>query len=400
MVWRLVVLCAVSYAWQFALGESVTNGAETTGRASDTNSNVGPVNIDSDGKLAKHLSTYNLFRDARRQIPNEGVVPYDLNTPHFADYATLHRFVWIPEGQSCKYGPEGELQYPPGSTIIITVGYLNDLRAPERGERIVETRLLIRRGGDWVGAQYVWNDETTDARLAVAGEKIDVSWVHSNGDDRGYTYRVPNRNQCIQCHEIDEQFIPLGPVHARYLNKSFDYDHGRQNQLEYWSEIGYLSGLPANGERIPRVPAWDDPETGDLDSRARAYLDMNCSSCHRPGGIAITSGLDLRYEQDEPVRFGIYKAPVAAGRSAGNARFVINPGEPEKSILMLRLRSTDPGIRMPIVGRALMHEEGVELIRQWISEMDYPVMSANQDRLDQERKYDARSSERPNEIHN
>ncbi|MEZ6079928.1 MAG: hypothetical protein R3C56_30915 [Pirellulaceae bacterium] len=56
---------------------------------------------------------------------------------------------------------------------------------------------------------------------------------------------------------------------------------------------------------------------------------------------------------------------------------------------MLRLRSTDPGIRMPIVGRGLMHEEGVELIRQWISEMKYPEMAAHQDRLDQEREAQA-----------
>ncbi|MEZ6079927.1 MAG: hypothetical protein R3C56_30910 [Pirellulaceae bacterium] len=65
----------------------------------------------------------------------------------------------------------------------------------------------------------------------------------------------------------------------------------------------------------------------EMSIHARAYLDMNCSSCHRPGGIGFTSGLDLRYEQDEPVRFGVYKAPVAAGRSAGNARFVIKPGD-------------------------------------------------------------------------
>ncbi len=385
MAWRLIGVCAICLATQLAPGASGPVAAETIDRAGDSGPrDVGPVNIDSDGKLARFLSTYNLFRDPQRQIPNEGVVPYELNTPHFADYATLHRFVWIPEGHSCKYGPKGELQYPLGSAIIITIGYLHDMRAPERGEKIIETRLWIRSSRGWVGAQYVWNDTTSEARLTVSGEKVDVSWVHSNGEDREHSFRVPNRNQCMQCHEIDDQMIPLGPVHARYLNKSIDYDHGRQNQLKYWSQIGYLSGLPANQEQIPRVPVWNDPETGDLDSRARAYLDMNCSGCHRPGGIAFTSGLDLRYEQDEPVRFGIYKAPVAAGRSAGIARFVIKPGDPEKSILMLRLRSTDPGIRMPIVGRGLMHEEGVDLIRQWISEMEYPEMAANQDRLDQE----------------
>lgn len=390
MVWRQIIFWAICLATPITPRASGPMAAERLDGVEPSNAqDMGPVNIESNGKLAGVLSTYNLFRDARRQIPNEGVIPYELSTPHFADYATLHRFVWIPKGQSCQYGPQGELHYPLGSAIILTVGYLDDMRAPEHGEQIVETRLWIRSPGGWVGAQYVWNDDTSEARLSVAGKKVDVAWVHSNGEDREYAYRAPNQNQCSQCHEMDEQSFPLGPVHARYLNTSMNYDHGRQNQLEYWSQIGYLSGLPAKQQQIPRIADWDDPETGDVDSRARAYLDMNCSSCHRPGGIGFTSGLDLRYEQDEPVRFGVYKAPVAAGRSAGNARFVIKPGDPEKSILMLRLRSTDPGIRMPIVGRGLMHEEGVELIRQWISEMKYPEMAAHQDRLDQERKAQA-----------
>ncbi len=347
---------------------------------------VGPVNIDVDGELAERLSTYRLFRDPRRQIPNAGVIPYDLNTSHFADYSTLHRFVWMPPGRSCQYGPNGELEFPLGAAIVLTVGYADDLRDPTKGERLVETRLWIRRANGWIGAQYVWNDQTTDARIALTGAQVDVSWIHSDGGKRAHKFRVPNKNQCAQCHQIDDKMIPLGPVHARYLNKTFPYERGQQNQLEYWAEIGYLKGLPKDAEQIPHVPTWNDPTTGDLDSRARAYLDMNCSACHRPGGIAITSGLDLRFEQNVPVRFGIFKAPVAAGRSAGVGRFVIEPGNPDKSIMIMRLQSTDPGVRMPIVGRDLMHEEGVALIRQWISELEYPEMSAKQYQTDHQRQ--------------
>ena len=67
------------------------------------------------------------------------------------------------------------------------------MRAPERGEKIIETRLLIRDARGWVGAQYVWNDDATDARLAVAGEMVDVSWLDSNGQDQEHSFRVPNR---------------------------------------------------------------------------------------------------------------------------------------------------------------------------------------------------------------
>ena len=342
-----------------------------------------PVSIDYNSEPANLLSTYNLFKDPRNQIPNGGVVPYDLNTPHFADYATLHRFIWMPQESSCDYGPNGELEFPTGATIILTVGYPGDLRDPKVPERILETRLWIRKADGWIGSQYIWNDETTEARLSLTGKSAEVSWIHSDGTDRHYTVRMPNRNQCLQCHEIDDHVVPLGPVHARYLNKNYPYSHGSQNQLEYWASIGYLTGLPPANSKLPRVAVWNDPATGDLNARARAYLDMNCSSCHRKGGIAITSGLDLSLDQNEPVRFGIFKAPVAAGRGAGNGRFVIEPGHPERSIMMVRMESTDPGVRMPVVGRGLMHAEGVELIREWILQMDYPDMATNQAMIDE-----------------
>ncbi len=374
----LLTLAALSFVTPPAsrAGESLSAGTtDATGAR--------PASIDYNADPADLLSTYNLFKDPRNQIPNDGVIPYDLNTPHFADYATLHRFVWMPKGSSCQYGPHGDLEFPTGATIILTVGYARDLRDPKAAEHILETRLWIRKPQGWIGAQYVWNDETTEAKLSLAGERIDVSWIHSDGADRHHTFRVPNRNQCLQCHEINDHIVPLGPVHAQYLNKNFPYSHGSQNQLEYWAKIGYLNGLPANENERPRVAVWNDSSTGDLNARARAYLDMNCSSCHRKGGIGITSGLDLSLDQNEPVRFGIFKAPVAAGRGAGNGRFVIEPGYPERSIMMVRMESTDPGVRMPVVGRGLMHAEGVELIREWISQMDYPDMAASQGKIDE-----------------
>lgn len=369
--WLMVILCLLSLS---------TDCLRATER-----SELPPVNIDVNAEPAPVLSAYNLFRDARRQIPNDGVIPYDLNTPHFADYANLHRFVWMPEGISCEYGPHGEIEYPTGAALIITMGYAADLRDSESAEHIVETRLWMKRDDGWIGAQYSWNKETTEATLALAGEHTPVSWIDAHGEQQHHTFRVPNRNQCAQCHAIDDQLIPLGPLHARYLNKTYEYEHDVQNQLERWVEVGYLTGLPEEDEREPGIAVWNDPSTGDVASRARAYLDMNCSSCHRPGGIGFTSGLDLRYDQQVPVKFGVYKSPVAAGRGSGNLRFVIEPGHPDRSILLYRLKSTDPGVRMPVVGRSIAHEEGVALIEEWIAGMKYPEMTARQREVDTRR---------------
>jgi hypothetical protein len=43
---------------------------------------------------------------------------------------------------------------------------------------------------------------------------------------------------------------------------------------------------------------------------------------------------------------------------------------------MLRLESVDPGVMMPELGRSLVHEEGVALVRRWIEEMPDPLGEA------------------------
>ena len=110
-------------------------------------------------------------------------------------------------------------------------------------------------------------------------------------------------------------------------------------------------------------------KTGSLDARARAWLEINCAHCHNPAGPARNSGLDLLASQTNPTAYGVYKAPVAAGRGSGGREFDIVPGQPDKSIMVYRIASTDGGIMMPELGKRLVHEEGLALIREWIAAM-------------------------------
>jgi hypothetical protein len=73
--------------------------------------------------------------------------------------------------------------------------------------------------------------------------------------------------------------------------------------------------------------------------------------------------------QTDMARLGLGKPPVAAGRGSGNRKYGIVPGKPAESILLFRMESDDPGIRMPELGRQLKHVEGVELVRAWIKEL-------------------------------
>lgn len=327
-----------------------------------------PVNLDPDAKPFKLLSEYGFFKgDGSTQEPNEGVIPYDINTPLFSDYTAKYRFVWMPEGTSATYSDgDDAFEFPVGTALIKTFSYWNDIRDQSKGEKLLETRLLIHSSEGWLGHVYIWNEEQTDAVFKVAGGTVDVEWIHYDGQPRSNNYIIPNVNQCKGCHEIGKQMQPIGPK-ARNLNKLFSYHDREENQLTRWTDVGYLSGAPDNPDEASRLPVWDDPSTGSVAERARAYLDANCMHCHNPnGGPADTSGLDLRYTNTNDRLLGINKPPVAAGRASGGLLYDIVPGKPDESILVFRLESTDPGIMMPELPRRMVDEEGAELIREWI----------------------------------
>ena len=142
------------------------------------------------------------------------------------------------------------------------------------------------------------------------------------------------------------------------------------NQLEYYNEQEILADFNKSAEDSPRLAVWNDPSTGDLETRAKAYLDSNCRHCHSPYGKANYSGLFLNSEAKLATSLGLCKPPVAAGRGAGFSTFDIVPGEPDQSIIVERTDSDKSAIRMPEVGRNLIHKEGVELLREWISSIE------------------------------
>jgi uncharacterized repeat protein (TIGR03806 family) len=322
------------------------------------------------------LSEYGLFvGNGATQEAADGVVPYDLNSALFSDYANKHRFVKLPPGTSAKYDPDKVFDFPVGSIVAKTFGCLHDIRDPSKGERLLETRLLVHTPEGWLGLPYVWNKEQTEAFLDVGGSTVDVSWVHTDGKDRSVNYVIPNANQCKSCHENNKIQAPIGPK-ARNLNKDFAYKDGTENQLVHWTKAGILEGAPSPDE-APRLAKAMDPSSGTLDERARAWLEINCAHCHNPEGPAKTSGLDLMASQQDPSKYGILKTPVAAGRGAGGFTFDILPGKPAESILMYRLLSTDPGVMMPELPRRLVDDEGVALIHEWIAQMP-PVESTKE----------------------
>lgn len=170
---------------------------------------------------------------------------------------------------------------------------------------------------------------------------------------------MPSEQQCKKCHADGDEIVPIG-----LRPSSFD----RDDQIARFVERGLLASAPA-ATPAPRAPAWDDPSTGSVAARARAYLDANCGYCHDTTGAARTSGLLLRREQTDPRALGICKPPVAAGRGSGDLRYDVVPGEPGASILIHRMRSTEPQAMMPEIGRSLAHDEAIAVVSAWIADL-------------------------------
>ena len=344
-------------------------------------------------RVPRTLSDWNVFKISEAGLAlHDQVRSYELAVPLFSDYAGKFRTIKIPRGVGkIGFSMDKAFSFPVGSVVTKTFYYpvekIHSIAIVGRDgkehpyvpeakpsgifahQHLIETRILYRRKDGWQTYSYIWDRDQRAARLNVLGKKYRIRLQVDAPED--FVYQVPNRNQCIGCHMrmdgFERKIRPIG-LRAKHLNRNIEMTTGVTNQLRDWYEQGVLAELP-NLKLIPRLFALDDDQAS-LESRARSYLDINCAHCHSADGPANTSGLFLAYEAREPTRYGICKTPVAAGNGGGQVRYDIEPGHPDQSLLWQRLRSRDPAVRMPEFGRSLAHQPAVDLIYQWIQQLD------------------------------
>ena len=336
-------------------------------------------NFDAVEVTCETLSAYNLFADPTDPRANSnGGIHYEMITPLFTDYAQKYRFIFVPEGKQAAYNSSNTLDFPVGTIIAKTFTMPRDFLNDGAGEEIIETRLLIHRKEGWKALPFIWREDRGDADLALAGGTRAVSWIHSDGSNRSTNYVIPDANSCKTCHSTvrsesgsgvnqETVLIPIGPK-ARFLNRDNLYEGESVNQLAYMAQQGVLAGLPKDLDSIDTVPDWEDT-AANLQDRAKGYLDANCAHCHSPGGFASNSGLFMEYWREVDTSYGICKTPVAAGAGSGGLRFDIVPGNADQSITSYRMDSNQPDVRMPEIGRTLIHDEGVALVREWVNSL-------------------------------
>ena len=325
----------------------------------------GSINVDIAAKPPRFLSEYGLFKDLAQQIPNDGVYPYELNNGHFSDGLDVQRFIWMPQGAQATYNDALRFDFPVGTLLLQTFSH---------GDKRIESRLLLRQAENWTLTAYKWNDEGTDARKAIAGGIVTLAADEGADPEK---YIILNMNDCKRCHENQETLFPLG-LTARNLNRDINASDGPKNQLAHWVESGILTDAPQDTADYPAGVQWDNPESGTINDRARAWLDINCAHCHNPLGAGNMSGLDLSITQQDPLRIGIYKPPVAAGRGSDGHKFSIDPGSPQTSFIVRRLNSIDSAVMMPPLGRMKAAEAPATLVAEWIAAMKFGEAEAEE----------------------
>lgn len=279
--------------------------------------------------------------------PAPGMIPYEINAPLWSDGADKRRHFAIPDGTTIMVNAEQDWVLPIGSVTMKTFAV---------GGTPVETRLFMRHeDGGWAGYTYEWNEDGTDATLLPAGKTKELTAAAA--------WAYPSRNQCIQCHSVAAGGT-LG-LETAQLNRDAVYPSTNRlsGQLATLEHIGVLAtALPPQAE----APRLADPESGEpLEARARAYLHANCSHCHRPMGGGQGT-MDLRYTQ--LLRNTMTCDADNTQGTVGGATKLIVAGEPENSILSLRMHATDAK-RMPPISVTVVDAVGTMVVDNWISSL-------------------------------
>lgn len=289
----------------------------------------------------------------------------------------------MPTGSKATYaGDDKILEFPVGSAIIKTFYY--DNVQPSNTTQILETRIMIRKSDGWIFADYVWNDEQTEAYFDLAGSFKPISWKDENDVIKSTNYRIPSEVECNVCHKAktlennisNDIQIPIG-IKPQNLNYNFNYGNEYKNQLTKWVELGYLESNFSLPSAANTVVDYSD-ETQPLDLRARSYVDINCAHCHQPNGHCDYRPMKLNFSATGlPNGEGLTNMGVCVPTQDMQdfppaLASIITPANPNRSMFYYRINTTDESYRMPLHGRTVIHEEGVALMEQWINSLTTP----------------------------
>ena len=314
-------------------------------------------------KFPRRLSETGLFRSTKAHLVETGVISYSVNAPGWADGAAGERYIALPGETQIGYASSGGWNFTNGAVLVQTLSLERETGKPASRQRI-ETRLLVRQGGQWAGYSYRWNDAQSDATLvqkAGAEKEFTIQDRRAPGGTRRQVWHFPSRAECSACHSRAANFV-LGLTESQ-MNRLQDYAGVKDNQLRAWEHLGlFTNALPKPPAELTRQA---DPydASASLEARARSYLHANCSVCHvEAGGGNSKMTLSLGAKSEKMNVIGARPQHDTFG--IANA-MLIAPADPDRSILYQRLSRRGRG-QMPPVVISTVDEQAVALFRDWI----------------------------------
>ncbi len=309
------------------------------------------------------LSATGLFTNLADLSPSPGVLPYAPNLSFWSDYAIKSRWFTIPDAtNTMTWSRDGLWTFPDGM-IWVKHFDLEMTRGNPLTKRRLETRLLVKNSGGAYGVSYRWNDAQTDATLVPdEGAEFTLN-ITNNGVPYSQTWHIPSRAECLACHTPAAGYALS--FTTRQLNRTNTINGFSGNQLDLLNAAGYFVNAPESPNVLPRHLRPDETAF-PLEARARSYLAVNCSHCHRAGGTASPSAWDGRPELALN-QTGLING--AAIHNLGNPtnRLVV-PGDLVHSVVWNRIAATNGFTRMPPLGSSELDQTNMALISDWITQ--------------------------------
>lgn len=306
------------------------------------------------------LSQTKVFSDLATLTPAPGVIPFDVGTPLWSDAAKKERWLIVPNdgtpdsaNERIDVSSDGAWKFPVGTVLVKHF----ELQQESGAIRRLETRFLVHEEGQrYYGVTYRWKEDHSDAELQ--NPKSFREPVN------GQTWHYPSRSECGQCHNPSANFV-LGPKTAQ-LNRPLYYAASgvTANALETLQGLGLLS-TPLMPASLPRMPTMHEA-TAFAEERARAYLDANCSHCHRPEGPG-RGEFDLRLTTALAEQ-AIVGGEVIESLGIADAKLLV-PQKPESSVMFKRLSAVD-NTAMPPLAKGLVDTSAVSVFTAWLQAMN------------------------------
>jgi len=321
---------------------------------------------DRGAELPRLLRDTGLYAPGSVTQVRRGIASFSPQYPLWSDGAEKNRWMHLPPGTFIDASKPDAWEFPRGTKLWKEFAH--------EGTR-VETRYIERvRDGSWRFATYIWNESGTDAVLAPA-RGVAALPVRAAPQGR---YAVPARTDCIACHGSNA--VPVLGLGALQLSPDRDpfAAHGRPlrgGELDLRALVarGQVRGLPRHLlEQPPRIPA-----STPVERAALGYLQGNCAHCHNSSGNRVPLPLTLAQRAGDPAaaRAEVLRTTIGAASryrppEADGASVVVVPGDPNNSLLAVRMQSRHAQAQMPPLGTSVPDTEGLALIHRWIASID------------------------------